>query len=167
MTHNQFYLKNNDKQIPVSIDPVVGGLVVTVQDERYEIVGSRAGWATVLNQLLALQPQAEPHPILQMSPGDVIAYFEQSPILHDLVDDLIAAFGNTADPVDIQLERDVAAVQHLASPRLADISEVLTGERHYSGSTYKRVKAVADALKSSTSPAEMAGESEDQAYRAA
>lgn len=54
------------------------------------------------------------------------------------------------------LMEDLAAVEHLDDPSLADISETLTGSRQYGGATYSRVKAVKEALLQTTTTAEEA-----------
>jgi len=57
-----------------------------------------------------------------------------------------------------QLQRDVERVRHLGQgASLADISDVLTGERTYGGAVYRRVKAVRDALKNTTTTPSEAG----------
>ena len=92
--------------------------------------------------------------VLSMSPGDVVRYFEQSAVLNIYADDVRAVLDDqdvTGD--DYQLRQDVAAVRHLPSPSLADISEVLLKSRYYGGSDYKRIKKCYNAVSSST-PAE-------------
>ena len=45
---------------------------------------------------------------------------------------------------------DLAAVEHLDDPSLADISEALTGSREYGGGAYTRIKKVKQLLDSTT-----------------
>lgn len=95
-------------------------------------------------------PQRAYDRVLSMTPLDVVHYFEQSPILMAHAGDVRAALLTDEMAQIDQLQQDVQAVINLDQPSLADISEVLTGSRQYGGATYKRVKAVAEALESTT-----------------
>lgn len=122
-------------------------------------IGSQAAALAARLRWLAdqLEPQIPHNPadrVLTITPAEVVTYFEQSPILREMAADVAAVLGpGRAAPVAGQLEQDLKAIAHLQAPSLADISEVLTGERQYGGATYKRVKAVQQALKSSTTTA--------------
>jgi len=123
-----------------------------------QIGGQAATLAARLRWLAdQLQPQFIPNPadrVLNITPAEVVEYFEQSPVLREMAADVAAVLRpGRAAPVDSQLDRDLKAIAHLHAPSLADISEILTGDRQYGGATYKRVKTAHDALKSSTTTA--------------
>ena len=90
----------------------------------------------------------------ELSPSQVVAYFEASPVLSYLADDVRAALLSPEEEKASQVSQDVAKVAHLVDPSLADIAQVLTGERQYGGATYHRVKAVQRALKTTTTQPE-------------
>lgn len=121
-------------------------------------IGSQAAALAARLRWLAdqLEPQIPHNPadrVLTITPAEVVTYFEQSPVLREMAADVAAVLRPSPAPVASQLDQDLKAVAHLRSPSMADISEVLTGDRQYGGATYKRVKAVYQALKSSTTPA--------------
>lgn len=67
-----------------------------------------------------------------------------------------------------QIETDLDRVRHLgAAASLADISEVLTGQRTYGGATYQRVKVVKQALKTSTTTPRQGSSSQKSQCKAA
>jgi hypothetical protein len=88
--------------------------------------------------------------IEQLTPQQVVAYFEASPVLSGMADDVRAAVLPAGSEKVSQVEIDLAKVAHLVEPSLADIAEALTGERTYAGAKYARVKAVHKALKTTT-----------------
>jgi hypothetical protein len=49
-----------------------------------------------------------------------------------------------------RLAADLAAVEHLDNPSLADLSEALTGSREYGGAAYTHLKKVKQLLDSTT-----------------
>jgi hypothetical protein len=150
MTH-QLYLKTARQTIPVDVTPTEAGLLIAGDGIRFEIVGPGAIIQTIIAPPLPTRRAVD---VLAMTPLDVVRYFEQSPVLCIYADDLKSDFKAyqtpPADTTDLQLQQDVEAVQHLKSPSLADISEILTGSRQYGGATYTRVKAVKQALNSTT-----------------
>lgn len=122
-------------------------------------IGSQAATLAARLRWLAdqLEPQFIPNPanrVLTITPAEVVEYFEQSPFLREMAADVAAVLRpGPASPVVSQLEQDLKAIAHLQAPSLADISEVLTGERQYGGAAYKRVKAAQQALETTTTPA--------------
>jgi hypothetical protein len=93
--------------------------------------------------------------LLTITPEEVVAYFEQSPDLRAMTDDVKEALlGKKAINYHNQLESDLKATRHLINPSKADIAEVLTGNRYYSGQNHKRVTAVFEAISSSSTPEE-------------
>ena len=92
----------------------------------------------------------------RLTPKDVLEYFEESPHLCQYADDLRHAplfAANTAQigpESDLQLQQDVDAVEQAfgssTALSLADIAEVLTGNRYYGGRVYYRLKRVLAAL---------------------
>ena len=96
----------------------------------------------------------------RITPADVLEYFEASPHLCQYVDDLRRAPLFTAQAVqdapenDLQLQQDVQALERTFGPcsalSLADVAELLTGSRYYSGGTYYRLKRVLAAYGSSS-----------------
>lgn len=88
--------------------------------------------------------------IEQLTPAQVVAYFEASPVLSYMADDVRAAVLPAGAGKVSQVELDLTKVAHLVDPSLADIAEALTGERTYAGAKYARVKAVQKALKTTT-----------------
>lgn len=120
-------------------------------------IGSQAGMLAATLRRLAddLDAVVIKHPfdrVTTITPAEVIAHFEQSPILREMAGDVRAVLGDLPTVQIDPIQSDLQAVAHLVNPSLADISEELTGSRQYGGATYKRVKAVKDALKSSTTP---------------
>ncbi len=123
-------------------------------------IGSQAETLATMLRWLAdqLEPQFSHNPadrVLTITPGEVVEYFEQSLVLREMAADVAAVLrpGGSAAPVS-QLDQDLKAIAHLTNPSLADIAEILTGSRQYGGATYHRVKAVSQALKSSTTTEE-------------
>ena len=100
--------------------------------------------------------------VLTITPAEVIAHFENSPILAEMASDVrtVLEKANLGQIMAYpgQLEQDLERVFHLGpTARLVDISEALTGSRQYGGATYHRVKAVAAALKNNTTTAQAGG----------
>lgn len=90
--------------------------------------------------------------VLTITPAEVIQYFEQSPYLREMAGDVAQVLRPEPMAID-QLDQDIQTCAHLDNPSLADISELLTGDRQYGGAIYKRVKAVKQALENTTTPA--------------
>jgi len=104
-------------------------------------------WAEISN------PRANYSQRIQgLTPDQVVAYFEASPVLSYMANDVRAAIRPAGSYKVSQLELDLAKVAHLKEPSLADLSQVLTGNRYYSGKTHARLKVVQEALNSSSSP---------------
>ena len=67
-----------------------------------------------------------------------------------------------------QLATDLDQVRHLGSgASLADISEVLTGDRSYGGAMHKRLREIKRLLKTSTTTPQRGGSSTENQRRAA
>lgn len=142
-------------------------------------IGGQAG--PLADLLRRLADQLEPtiqhtdfDRVLSITPAEVVAHFENSPILQSMAPDVRAVLLNGSqkqiEAAESQLQRDLEQVFGAgldSTALLADISEVLTGERQYGGATYKRVKDVAEALKTSTTTAKSGRSSPKQAKRAA
>lgn len=177
---NKILLKRSPKDKPQAITPTVyltgrHGYVVLGPVQ----IGSQAG--TLAATLRRLADELEPviehtafDRVLTITPAEVVAHFENSPILRSMASDVRAVLLNGAQAANFeaqsQLEQDLeqvfrAGLDHTAL--LADISEELTGSRQYGGATYKRVKAVAEALKTSTTPAKNGRSTQNQAKQAA
>lgn len=119
--------------------------------------------AQMIEQLQALITAIRPCTVAQASdrvltitPEEVVAYFESSVDLQAMamdVREVLLGKTGAAAPAS-QLESDLAAVRRagLVNPSKADISELLTGARFYSGAIYRRVSAVYAAITSSSTP---------------
>lgn len=105
--------------------------------------------------------------IERLTPRDVLEYFEESPELRQYVDDLRKSpffapqTSQDATETDLQLLQDVEAIERAfgasGSPSLADVAELLTGQRYYSGGTYYRLKKALGAWESSSSDTQNKG----------
>lgn len=93
--------------------------------------------------------------VLDLTPEQVVMYFECSPVLREMAADVRAALlggkgaastGSTGATGSAGVEQDLARIRHLVSPSKADIAEVLTGQRTYGGAAYERVNRVYQAL---------------------
>lgn len=148
-----------EKAVPVKLDCVALEdrtiLIIRGENGLYiELVGlSRIIYPLLLNFVRVANPDSSyGQKVRELTPEMVVSYFEASPVLSYMADDVRGALLPAgADKVN-QVELDLAKVAHLKEPSLADISEVLTGRRYYRGSTYARVKAVQNVLISSSSP---------------
>lgn len=154
MTHSALYLKlPNGAQFPISVTLIDDGLLIQGLEQMklcFEVIG-----LTALQQLLApavrQQHALDPR---SLSPIDVVAYFEQSPILSIYADDVKSELLGHSKPLqdNLQLKKDLEAVQGLAAPSQADIAERLFGDRQRTGGSYRRrILAVLGATTTSSS----------------
>lgn len=148
------YLKTKSKTIPAALKVYQGALILTAAGQSVELAGSPLELIILANTIIAAQ-----RPVRQnewtITPEQVIRYFEQSDVLRVHAADVRAVLGSEIGPATPKanpLEADLLAVKHLINPSPADLAEVLLGTRYYSGSGYRRVKAVQAALNSSSSP---------------
>lgn len=142
-------------------------LVIRGQNGLYiELIGlSQVIYPLLLKFANIANPRANySQRINQLTPQMVVSYFEASPVLNCMADDVRAALLPAGSERVSQVELDLAKVAHLVEPSLADIAEALTGERTYAGAKYARVKAVQRALKSTTTTQQ---EGEDELLLAA
>lgn len=162
MTTTEYPMKirlENKQLVPVKLDCIsledVTCLTLRTQNGLYfEIFGwSRDIYPLLLRWAKISNPDANySQRIQELTPQQVVAYFEASPVLSYMADEVKAAILPAGSEKVNYLDQDIAKVSHLVQPSLADISEVLTGSRYYRGATYARVKAVQNALNSSSSP---------------
>jgi len=152
VTRSVLYLKlPNGAQLPISVTLIDDGLLIQGLDQIelcFEVIGL-ASLQRLLRPAVRTQPAADP---LTLSPVDVVAYFEQSPILCIYADDLRTAVlsHSKADQSVLQLQNDLQAVADLVSPTQADIAERLFGSREKTGGSYrKRILAVLGATTTS------------------
>lgn len=148
----KLYLRQPNQEITaVEIDCSVIGNQAIISVGELEIVGDRRAVLAIADRI-AEAARYRPVNVLQISPAQVVAYFESSPILKIYADDVKSALlsHSEAEFGDFQLQQDLQAIEHLSEPTKADISEVLTGKRTYGGANYERVKQAYEAFYSST-----------------
>lgn len=140
MTYSALYLRlPNGAQIPISVTLIDDGLLIQGLEQIdvcFEITGLGA-----LQSIFSPTPRQQ-HGIdpRSLSPVDVVAYFERSPILSIYVDDVKSELLGHSKPAqaDYQLQQDLKAVAGLKSPTQADIAELLFGDRQKTGGSYRR-----------------------------
>lgn len=160
MTYPQLYLKlPGIKPIPIQVSAqrtrtaLCLHVVAVGRNIHFQILGLPEGW-----QMLAAALQAPAAPsravnVRDLTPDDVIRYFEQSPILNIYLDDVRTAVLSHpgASTSDLQLEKDLQAIQGLKDPSQADVAEALFGDRTRTGGSYRRrILAVLEAQKTTT-----------------
>lgn len=155
-----YILLEDGQLVPIRLDPILWAnracIKIRGAGVAVDLVGPRKDMTLLLSKCLEVMTiRAAAASVLTISPEQVVAYFESSPILREMADDVkIALFGSktakTGLNSDFQLNQDLEQVGDLREPSMADISERLTGSRQYGGSTYTRVKKVYDALQTST-----------------
>ena len=145
------YLKTKSKTIPAALKVYQGALILTAAGQSVELAAAPVALIALANEIIAAQRPTRQNE-WTITPEQVVRYFEQSPNLREHAADVRAVLlGNSpATPVS-RMETDLQAVQHLVDPSLADIAEVILGTRYYSGSNHKRVIAIQNALKTSSS----------------
>ncbi|MCK6627838.1 MAG: hypothetical protein L6R45_22010 [Anaerolineae bacterium] len=140
MTHSVFYLKlPNGAQFPVEVVSSNGGLLVQGTDRIdlcFELTPAEAE-ARPAGRGQAGRKTLNP---LSMTPVDVAAYFEQSPILCIYAEDVRTAVLSPSKATQsvLQLQQDLQTVQGLENPTQADIAERLFGDRQKTGGAYRR-----------------------------
>jgi len=148
---NALYLKTKSKTIPAALEVYQGALVLTAAGQSVELAAAPVALIALANEIIAAQRPTRQNE-WTITPEQVVRYFEQSPNLREHAADVRAVLlGNSPATPANRLETDVQAVQHLVEPSLADIAEVILGTRYYSGSNHKRLIAIQNALKSSSS----------------
>lgn len=164
MTNQSYPIKlrlPNKELVPVKLDCVgqAGVVVIVLRAENglyFELIGFQRDlypillrWAKIANPESNYRDK-----INELTPAQVVAYFEASPVLSYMADDVRSALLSPGEEKASQVNQDVAKVAHLVDPSLADISQALTGSRQYGGAAYARVKAVQRALKTTTTQPE-------------
>jgi hypothetical protein len=147
MTLPQLYLKfPNKSQLAVTVHLVDDGLLVQgVNRPDVQFILYGVSDVQIKRSPAAQAPKTD---VLRMTPADVVRYFEQSPILSYMVEDVRTAVLSHPDGLhaDLQLESDLRVVQDLVEPSQADIAERLFGDRTKTGGAYRRrILAVLDA----------------------
>lgn len=147
-----------EKAVPVKLDCVALEdrtiLIIRGENGLYiELLGlSRLIHPMLLNFARVANPDSSyGQKVRELTPEMVVSYFEASPVLSYMADEVRAAVLPAGSEKVNHLGVDLAKVAHLKEPSLADISEVLNGSRYYSGKTHARLKAVQTALNSSSS----------------
>lgn len=167
----QLYLKTKSKTtIPAALNVYQGALILTAAGQSVELAAAPVALIALANEIIAAQRPTRQNE-WTITPEQVVRYFEQSPNLREHAADVRAVlFGNSpgspATPAN-RLETDLQAVQHLTEPSLADIAEVILGTRYYSGSNHKRLIAIQNALKSSSSHIRNHSEEAEETKKAA
>lgn len=153
-----------EKAVPVKLDCVAleDRTIIIIRGENglyIELLGlSRLIYPLLLNFARIANPDSSyGQKVRELTPEMVVSYFEASPVLSYMADEVRAAVFPAGSEKVSQVEMDLAKVAHLSKPSLADLSEALTGSRYYSGKTHGRLKAVQEALNSSSSPHQDAG----------
>lgn len=91
-----------------------------------------------------------------MTPADVVAYFEQSPVLQSMADDVrevLLGKGSSFAPSQFQSDLDAVKSAMLVNPTKADIAELLTGQRTYGGAMFARINRIMKALETTSTTA--------------
>ncbi len=158
MTEYNIILKTpNVAPLPVSLD------CIALEDHTIIIIRGSEGLYIELHGysrylyplLLKFARVANPNAnygqkVRELSVEQVVAYFESSPVLSYMADDVRSALLPAgAGQVD-QLQLDVAKCRHLVRPNLADLAEVIYGKRYYSGKQPGYLKQVQAALQATT-----------------
>jgi hypothetical protein len=134
MTKELYLSFPNKSRLAVTVELTDNGLLVRAID--------RPDICFVLGGLTALQSAMVRQALdpLGLSPADVIRYFQQSPVLSYLAEDLKTAFKGHPETIqaDYQLQQDLQAVQGLVGATQADIAERLFGDRTKTGGSYRR-----------------------------
>jgi len=160
MTYPKLYLKLPGlKPIRVSVTARCVGPAISLQvsalgrNIRFELIGLANQLAEMINHDPDVTAKLPGHAVLAMTPLDVVSYFEQSPVLAYLVDDVRTAVlqGAEATTSDLQLKNDLQAIQGHTIKSGADIAQVLFGDRTKTGGSFRRrILAVQQALKITT-----------------
>lgn len=123
---------------------------------RLMIRGGRQEMAAELYRLYDAMRNKTVAQVLDITPEQVVKYFEASPDLCEMAADVRAALlgkAAAAASADGQLQQDIDQVRGLVSPSKADIAQALTGQRTYGGATYERINRVYQAISTtSTTP---------------
>jgi len=160
MTYSSLYLKLPGlKPIRVSVTARCVGPAISLQvsaaalNIRFELIGLANEVLALLDPNLGVASKLPGHAVLSMTPLDVVSYFEQSPVLAYMVDDVRTAVlqGSEATSSDLQLKNDLQAIQGHSIKSGADIAQVLFGDRTKTGGSFRRrILAVQQALKITT-----------------
>lgn len=161
------YLKTKSKTIPAALKVYQGALILTAAGQSVELAAAPVALIALANEIIAAQRPTRQNE-WTITPEQVVKYFEQSPNLREHAADVRAVlFGNSPGSPANRLETDLQAVQHLTEPSLADIAEIILGTRYYSGSNHKRLIAIQNALKSSSSHIRNQSEEAEETKKAA
>lgn len=160
MTEYPFHIRLANKQIVaiamdcVCLEQVVCLTIRGQADLYFEVFGwSRdfhplfQKWASVSNPGASYSQR-----IASITPEQVIAYFESSPDLWSMADDVRAALQPAGQALAATLAGDTEKCRHLVRPSLADISEIIYGQRYYSGKQHGRLKQIQLALANAGAP---------------
>lgn len=150
MTEYPFHIRlANKKIVEIAMDCVCLEQVVCLtirgrENLYFEIFGwSREFHPLFLKWARVSDPSASySQRIASITPEQVIAYFEASPDLWSMADDVRQALQPAGQGGGHGLAGDIQKCRHLAQPSLADISEIIYGQRYYSGKQHGRLKQI-------------------------
>lgn len=165
MTYSALYLRlPNGAQIPISCTLIDDGILIQGLDQIdicFEITGLNA-LQSILSPTSRQQHVIDPR---SLTPVDVVAYFERSPILSIYVDDVKSELLGHSKPLqaDYQLKSDLEAVAGLVDPSQADIAERLFGDRQKTGGAYRRRILAVQGATTTPRPATLGSRKQEKA----
>lgn len=150
------YLLCPDKSfVPVEVSAVSfgrrGHIVLNMANgQQYQLISLTENLRTEFERAVDNLRRRTVANVLTITPEQVVMYFEASPVLRSMADDVRAAL---LSPCRSQIAAgDVARVKHLGpGASLADLAEVIYGRRHYGGSEHSYLKNLLNALQTSSS----------------
>lgn len=174
---NKVYLIMPDKSfVPIEISTVSFGerghiSLRTANGQDFQIISLTSNLRQQFERVVSNLTRRTVANVLDLSPEQVVMYFEASPILREMADDVRAVLLGkraAAATATSEFERDLARVTHLGeTAKLADLSQTIYGRRHYAGREHEYLKLLKSALETSTSYGEEEADSENLHLRAA
>lgn len=174
--HNIYLIMPDQSFVPIEISAISFGerghiSLRAANGQDYQIISLTSNLRQEFERVVANLTRRTVATVLDLSPEQVVMYFEASPVLREMADDVRAVLlgkKSAAAAATSDFDRDLARVSHLGeTAKLADLSETIYGRRHYTGREHTHLQGLKNALKTSSSYGEEEADNENLHLRAA
>jgi hypothetical protein len=157
---NLYLLLPDNSFVPIELSVVSFGrrghiVLRTANGQTFQIISLTENLRQELEQALLKMSRRSVANLLDITPEQVVMYFEASPVLREMADDVrqVLLSGKTSEIEREQaIQVDLERVAHLGpKTSLADLAEVIFGRRNYGGREHSYLQKLQKKLTSSTS----------------